>query len=246
MGSNYKCFDIKLAGITITGEFSYDDTAKKFGAYCIGPSSEAAGIRVPAFELDLWKKEGLEPGAQFEFSCFTAVASEALSAYNRIVVHAVAFAYAGGAYLISAPSGEGKSTMIRALMDQYPGEFSVICGDRPILSFEGNGAITVYPSPWNGKENWYGAKEAPLRGIFFLKREDQNRLISLQKKEAITNTYSLLIQTRDTEEIIHRFAGFTATILESVPTWRLYSHEARDSAPLLYAELRKAEEKHEV
>lgn len=230
----YICYDIDLAGTLVTGAFQHPETAELFGRYCLGVSEKNSGIRIPEHELKTWLSFGNEPGAQFEYSCFTAAASDAISESGRFIMHAVAFRWRDRAYLISAPSGGGKSTLIRTLQEQHPGDFSVICGDRPIIRKMDDGSLLVCPSPWNGKENWSGADAAPLAATILLKRTGQNWLEYLPHRDAVVPVYLSLIQTRETEELIQRFAGFAGDLIKAAPVLLLESAEAADSVPLLY------------
>ena len=235
-------FDICLAGIVLPAAFRYEEAALLFGSYCLGPSKEPAGIRIPAYELETWLELGNKPGPRFEFSCLTAVASDYLSAFDRFIMHAVAFRWRDRAFLISAPSGTGKSTLLRTLQEYRKDDFSVICGDRPILFLKPDGSLWVCPSPWNGKENWYGAPAAPLGGTILLHRSDHNELKALKPAACIPQIYNALIQTREEDEIIRRFARFCTALIRSAPVWQLDSREAIESVPLLLENLFSPEE----
>lgn len=234
---SYLYYDIKLSDITLTAGFSFPDTASRFGAYCLGKSEKTDGLTVPDCELDVWHSYGLEADGRFEYSCFTSIASDELSKYKKGIVHGVAFRFRGKAYLFCAPSGVGKSTMIHALQELYPGEFSVICGDRPILSFQEDGRILVEPSPWNGKEEWFGAESAPLGGFIRLSRGEQSRLERLDKKAAAIPVYNSWIQTLLEEQTIHRFAELSTILIERVPIWDFVSGGVPDSARYLFENL---------
>ena len=54
------------------------------------------------------------------------------------VFHSAAFWWRGKAYLLTGPSGIGKSTQLRNWMDLYPKETELINGDKPILCFDDN------------------------------------------------------------------------------------------------------------
>ena len=238
----YNYYDLNLAGIILTAAFQFKDTSLHFGKYCLGASKKQNGIKVPKYELEIWKDFGLEKNAWHEYSCFTAIASDTLSQFNRFIVHAVAFAWKDKAYLIAAPSGVGKSTMIRTLQELYPGEFSIICGDRPILSAEEDGSLIVHPSPWNGKEDWHGAGKKELAGFINLSRGEVTRLHKMTDKEAALPVYMSIIQTRETEELIHRFSSFAEAVIKKAPVWNFISGGVPDSAGFLYDQLFKQED----
>ena len=231
---NYRYYDLRLSDVTLTAGFCFPDTAGRFGAYCLGESEKSEGLLVPDCELDVWHGYGLEADGQFEYSCFTSIASDELSKHGKGIMHAVAFRFRDKAYLISAPSGVGKSTMIHTLQKLYPGEFSVICGDRPILSCREDGSFLVEPSPWNGKEEWFGADAAVLGGFIRLSRSEQSSIRRLEKRNAALPVYNAWIQTLLEEATIHRFAELSTALIEAVPVWNFVSGGVPESARFLY------------
>ncbi len=223
-------------------------------APCVG------GIPVCLTDEDwsFYLNAGIEENAHSEYSLLTMPFSDALMDYNRMAFHAVALRWQDKAYLIAAPSGVGKSTQARFLQELRPGEFGVISGDRPILEFrkkethfsdeiqidrsdstqilsnpEGHWDIIVHPSQWNGKENWFGAKAAPLAGLILLLRGDQNELISLTPREAAIRCYNQVIQTFISPDKIRKAAELTTRLLNSVPIWQLTTYQVPESTKLL-------------
>ena len=98
---NYRYYDLRLSDVTLTAGFCFPDTSGRFGAYCLGESRKTEGLLVPDCELDVWHGYGLEADGQFEYSCFTSVASDELSKHKKGIMHAVAFRFRDKAYLIS-------------------------------------------------------------------------------------------------------------------------------------------------
>lgn len=270
--------DVSLAGLTFPCRFRYPETAR----YFLAPDPAATrvgGEPVCLSEAD-WQffiSDGAEESPHSEYSLLCFPFSDALLAYDRVLIHAVALRWRDEAYLICAPSGTGKSTQARFLQQLRPGEFSVICGDRPALQFcqcapvgrpdprppqdtspigeayrggrpaqpvegsprvisteaEKSVSILVHPSPWNGKENWYGAEAAPLAGIILLERGQENRLMGLSEREAALFLYAQFIQSATAAENIRRVAELETLMLKSVPVWKLVSFEVPESTSLL-------------
>ena len=150
--------DVSLAGLTFSCALRYPETARFF------PKPDPAAIRVGGEPVCLtdgdwafYRGDGIEDGAYSEFSLLTAAFSDALMDHDRIIIHAVAIRWQDRAYLIAAQPGVGKSTQARFLQQLRPGEFSVICGDRPVLEFRPcepvtnvTGAANRFPSPVSG------------------------------------------------------------------------------------------------
>lgn len=114
-----------------------------------------------------------------EALCLYREIAEKLPLYDRAVFHGAAIEYSGKAYLFTAPSGTGKTTHI-SLWRRFLGEkVDIINGDKPILHLNKNG-ITVYGTPYAGKEGWQRNVSAPLTGICVLSQGKDNRIERLE------------------------------------------------------------------
>ena len=128
--------ELSLAGLTFSCALRYEQTA----AYFPQPDPAARPVEGGALCLSeedwsAYLADGMIPCANTEFSLLSAACSDALMAYDRLILHAVALHWADRAWLIAAPSGVGKSTQAKTLRALRPGTFGVICGDRPVLEF---------------------------------------------------------------------------------------------------------------
>lgn len=226
-------FTVTLAGRSFRVSARYAETASYFPA----PDPEAplvpgAPVSIPETDWQEYLQSGMEDCAHTEYSMLTAHCSDALLAFDCVILHAAALRWRDRSWLIIAPSGVGKSTQTRNLQTLLPGEVSVICGDRPVLERCG-GAFRVHPSPWNGKENWHGAEAAPLGGLILLRRGPENRLYALREDEAILNLYVAFIQTSASVEAVTKVADLEDGLLRAVPTWLLVSDTVPDSTRCL-------------
>ena len=239
---NIPQYALQLAGHALPFRTRYADTCDYFRAYGKVLSmeqqacQEIAGSPVPVHIPDIdWREylqSGMEDCPHTEYSMLTPHFSDALLPFDRVILHAVAIRWEDMAWLLCGESGVGKSTQARFLQELRPGEFTIICGDRPILSFHDN-EILVHPSPWNGKENWHGADAAPLSGIILLKRGEENRLACLSEKEAALQLYPHFIHTAWKAENIHMVAELETRMLDLAPVWQLTSHDVPASTRLL-------------
>ena len=223
-----KCLRIQVwyhENLSLFDGFEYDSAEQ-------GLDGSPPTVRIEEEDWEYYTKLGRSRCAENERTFLTAHCSAALLRYNCAILHGVALRWRDRSYLICAGSGIGKSTQARFLQELRPGEFGIICGDRPVLEFQEK-EIYVHPSPWNGKENWHGADAAPLSGVILLERGEKNRLALLSEPADMLPLYTYFIQTAATEESVRRVAALTTGVLKSVPVWKLTSFQVPDSTKLL-------------
>ena len=230
-------YTLTLAGIELPCAFRFPETARYFGDYVTGSDASENELTVPQADWDFWPKTGKPVDGFAEYSLFAGAASTGLLPYGRCVIHAAAFRRQDRAWLIAGEPGVGKSTQIRMLRELYPGEFSVISGDKPVLELRSDGSVLVLPSPWNGKENWRGAEAAPLAGIILLRRGAENGVAETSVMQAAIPLYRCLFSSAETAEILQRAADFASELLRAAPAWTLTTHQVPDSTVLLYQTL---------
>ena len=129
-------FSVSLGGVSLPCAARYDQTEAYFRPLQAEASSSGCSpVRISETEWLEYLDEGLVPCAHTEYSLLTPCFADRLMQQGSAIVHAVALRWRDSAYLLCAPSGVGKSTQTRFLQELRPGEFSVICGDRPVLQF---------------------------------------------------------------------------------------------------------------
>lgn len=101
-----------------------------------------------------------------------------------MLMHASVIRNNGKGYLMTAPSGTGKSTHTRLWYDHIPG-CDLMNDDNPVVRVIGEEAI-VYGSPWSGKTPCYRNIEAPIGGIVRLWQKPENSIRRMEALEAFT------------------------------------------------------------
>lgn len=102
----------------------------------------------------------------------TAVYRKLVSAMtDTFLMHGSVISTQGQGYMITAPSGIGKTTRTKLWVDEIPDSF-VVNGDKPLIRVTEEG-IRIYGTPWCGKEGWNTNASVPLRAIFLLERADE-------------------------------------------------------------------------
>lgn len=104
---------------------------------------------------------------------------------GTMLMHASVIRCAGKGYLMTAPSGTGKSTHTRLWYDNIPG-CDLMNDDNPVVRVIGDQAI-VYGSPWSGKTPCYRNIQAPVGGIVRIQQRPENSIRKLRPTEAFCN-----------------------------------------------------------
>lgn len=167
-------FKIKLANQVISVICQYEYTMKACKEYII--NSENSIFTVCATDDEITAEiniadETIDVGYA-EFICLYRKIAELLSHYNCVVMHGAAITYKDSAILFIAPSGTGKSTHIKLWKQAFKDRVDIINGDKPIVCIENS--ISVFGTPWAGKENWHKNRNAPLKAICLLKQGKNN------------------------------------------------------------------------
>lgn len=233
MRRDTKC-SISLAGIEIPLSFRFPETERLLKDYICPADTVEAPLYV---EDDLWnllsdvEKEEY-PGAWTEFYQLSGLVSRFLLNYGRCIFHGVAFIWRDRAWIITAPSGTGKTTQICLWKELFGQEIELINGDKPVIECRADETVWVYPSPWNGKENLSGDKSGRLAGIIYLEQAEHNEIARMDIRSSMIPIYSQFLFYADYEEEIRAVGRMQDIILRNIPVWKLRNLGDRASAQL--------------
>ena len=174
------------------------------------------------------------PPDYLEFNAMTLPICDYLMERDRMIFHGVSFAWRGGAYILTARSGTGKTTQYKNWRRVFRDEVHILNGDEPCLWFRGDGSVWSYPSPWRGKERYGSFESLPLRGIVLLEQAEEDRIIRLTDQEAAVPLFRQIFYSTKTEDCIRDAARLTDRLIRSVPVWKLQNRGTKDSARLTY------------
>ena len=237
-------YQAEYAGIPVRYRFRYPLTRMFFWNWMRpapdGTLSDAKYVEVPEEVIENGRKRFPADAAaeNIEFKALIDLTSRVLlSSAPVCIFHAVALNVLGKAWLITAPSGVGKTTQLKnwRLMKDVP-DVGVICGDMPVLELSGDGTVVVHPSPWNGKEGFRGAEAAPLGGIVCLERidpRDDNSIRLLDPSERISRCLGQFVCRPETETQIRNFARLADAALSSGSVWLLRNRGDAESTALM-------------
>ncbi len=230
-------FIIKLAGLRIRIENRHSFIERQCRDYfCEGEDFD--------FSVSVTNDEILEEQNHGEFSdgycesiCVYRNICEKIAAYNVFLMHSSVVEVDGYAYAFSAKSGVGKSTHTALWLKNVPGA-RVLNGDKPLYRLEEDGGFRVFGTPWNGKENWGENISAPLAGICFLERGEENRIRTATDEETVERLMHQLYLRGERDSVTKQLLLMDA-LVKKVPFYVLSCTVSNEAARVAYEAMRK-------
>ena len=232
--------NVNLAGIPLAIEIKHKEYLSEFEPF-LTTESPLTRISLDESELKFMLQTYPEPPSPeyLEYSELCRRTSDALLRFGRAVFHGLSFFWRDRAWLVTAPSGTGKTTHYLQWKRQFPDELTIMNGDKPIIAVE-NGKISVHPSPWYGKEGMHRNTSADLAGIILLKQSDSNTMRRLTIREATAPLYAQFLFSAQNAEQVTGVSAIETAMLESVPVWLLSNKGDLESAALCRETLKGA------
>ncbi len=223
------------AGITTIYE-EFHDRSKEYR--CAGPA--AFWVEMTQEDIDRMRAgsaaSGIEtpyPDSFYEHCMVRTRLAELLLPRGVLLFHGAAVAVDGAAYIFTAKSGTGKSTHAQYWRALFGERAIIINDDKPFLHI-GEDGVTVYGSPWAGKEHIQTNTSAPVKAICLLERSADNFITAVSPGEAFPILYreTCLLETKEQR---HRQLALLDKLSRSVRLYRLGVNMSVDAARVAYA-----------
>lgn len=235
--------EITIAGIPMRISFRLPETIQYFREYITQENCPDYDVRVTDEDITSYPLvcPSCVLGPYSEHYMLIARASQYLLRFNRVLFHGVAFLWHGKAWLITAPSGVGKTTQLRHWQRLYGDQIQIINGDKVVLELRPDGRTWVHPSPWTGKERDAGHCDGELAGIIILEQADHNAIRRLSARESVLRVFEqFLILGEETDEVLS-VGRMEDQLLNTVPVWLLENLGDEASAVMTHSILEKYE-----
>ena len=216
-------FQGQFANHRIRYQFRYPNTALYMRPYIKAIEGDEYDILASKEHIERHRPYYTEctEDAYVEYKSLIELTSRFLLPRSCCIFHAVAFRWKGYAWLVTGPSGAGKTTQYKKWKSMYKDEVQMICGDMPLLEWKEDGSIWVHPTPWNGKERIRGKVCAPLAGIVILEQQKINSIESIIPYVSGVPLLHQMAIRPETEEQIIRMADLLNRLLQACPVWKL-------------------------
>jgi len=203
--------------------FQYPDTAKYMSSYIRSSEETGYDIQAPFDYMERqkpWFPESTED-AYVEYKSLIGLTSLTLLEHGSCLFHASAFLWRGYAWLLTGPSGVGKTTQYKNWKKTHREKVSMICGDMPLLTSKEDGTFWVSPSPWNGKERIRGKEGAPLGGFILLEQSDSNSIRRISPEESAISIFQQFAVRPWTMQQVHDLTALETELIKKYPVWKL-------------------------
>ena len=195
-------------------------------------------IRADLYQAAAW------PSLSYEGMCYLESGwqfySELLR-FDGLMLHASAVELEGRAYLFSGPCGMGKSTHARLWQQTFGASAQLFNDDKPALRRLDNGWY-AYGTPWCGKNGININMRAPLAGICFLKRGQENKIRRLSAQEAMKQFLPQTLYRFQKAEKLNLMLSLVDKLVREIPVFELENRPEPEAAQLSYETMRRAAE----
>ena len=172
-----------------------------------------------------------------EFICIYRKIAELLPNHDAFVMHGAAICRADACYLITAPSGTGKTTHAKLWLSSFPDAW-ILNGDKPIIRKQDD-RFYAYGTPWNGKERYGTNGQSELKAISLLHRSETNAICPASGGEMIGFVMKQVYLARDPARRVRQLE-LMDECLRSTPIFRMGCNMDPEAAIIAYEAMSQA------
>ena len=235
-----KIYEVDYAGHTVRFLFRNNETKRYFRTYIRPSCSESYDVSAKESEIEKFRLYDENRPSYAEYRCLIGLTSMEILKYKCCIFHSASFLFRGKVFLLTGPSGVGKSTQYFNWQTLQPGEITMISGDMPVLEKKADGTVWVHPTSWNGKENIGNKICGKAAGIVLLEQGAENRIERLSAYDAVLPILRQFLVRPETEEQIRSLAEIADQVLRALPVWRMVNTGDLNSTILLRRTLSKS------
>ena len=151
---------------------------------------------------------------------------------QTVLLHASVIRKDGYGYLMTAPSGTGKSTHTFLWYKNIPG-CDLMNDDNPVVRIV-DGRPIIYGTPWSGKTPCYRNIQAPVGAIVRIQQRKRNEIRRMSPVESLANLLPAASSMKWDEHIYLGVCDTLSAIISSVGIYELGCLPDADAARLCY------------
>lgn len=233
----------RLAGHAIEIKSIYKEVHMLCAPYLVDDEAEYH-ISITSADIDFERQRSIRTEALEHVSTqsYTDSYLETLAVYRKLaqllvqedilLMHGSVVAVDGQAYLFTAKSGIGKTTHTSLWMQHFGARAVMVNGDKPLLHV-GNEGVTVYGTPWDGKERLSANIACPLKAVCILTRSEKNHIKRISKKDALPMLCQQIHRPEAPDALI-KVLALVDQLGSRVPLYRLECNMNPEAALVAY------------
>lgn len=211
-----------IAGLRVDMELTYERTARQGVPYRLENDTKPADITLSLNDTVMERARKTYnhlSDDDLEYLLLGFLFYDYLLDFDGMMLHASAVAAGQYAYLFSADSGVGKSTMTGHWLEYLGDKAFIINDDKPAIR-RINGVYYVFGTPFSGKHDISRPVGVQLGGICFIERAAQNWIRPAEAKEILPMVWRNTASRRGKERIEKRL-DFLDALLTEAPLYRM-------------------------
>lgn len=150
--------------------------------------------------------------------------------FDAVLLHSSVVLHENKTLLFCGASGAGKSTQAE-LWKQYRNA-EIINGDRAVITKK-DSTFCAGGSPWCGTSRIHRKEQAPLAGIFVMRKHSEN-IVRPLKSEAFATLFSQTTVNQWDKDFVDFVCSFYIDLLTNVPVYELYCRPDKEATDLAY------------
>ncbi len=157
---------------------------------------------------------------------------------GTLLVHASVIRKDGYGYLMTAPSGTGKSTHTHLWYKNIPG-CDLMNDDNPVVRVLEDGEVVIYGSPWSGKTPCYRNIQAPVGAFVRIQQRPRNEIRRMSSIEAFTTLLPAVSSMKWDSRVYKGVCSTISAVVGRVGVYELGCLPDAGAAHLCYETVRK-------
>ncbi len=152
---------------------------------------------------------------------------------GTLLFHASVIRKDGYGYLMTAPSGTGKSTHTYLWYKNIPG-CDLMNDDNPVVRVTDEGEAIIYGSPWSGKTPCYRNIQAPIGAFVRIQQRPKNEIRRMSNIEAFTTLLPAVSSMKWDKRVYKGICNTVSALIAKVAIYELGCLPDAEAAHVCY------------